>query len=138
MKVAVNKEYGGFGLSDKALEMIMRRKGFECVRYKQTKFKYEDEYDEYVRVDDSTDGFDTMLGSYLIKDIGAVVDNLPGELIYNDFDIARTDVDLIAVLEALGNEDVSFGSKVVIIELPDDAVWKIVEHAGYEKLEYEK
>ena len=28
MKIAINRCFGGFGLSDKAIEMIMKRKGF--------------------------------------------------------------------------------------------------------------
>jgi hypothetical protein len=49
MKVVVNKCFGGFGLSDKAIEMVMNRKGLDCFRYKQTKYKCSDGIEEYAK-----------------------------------------------------------------------------------------
>ena len=49
MKIVVNRCFGGFGLSDKAIEMVMKRKGLNCFRYKQTKYTYSDGKAEYTR-----------------------------------------------------------------------------------------
>ena len=37
MKVVINRCFGGFCLSDKAVEMIMKRKGLDCFRYAVSK-----------------------------------------------------------------------------------------------------
>ena len=101
MKIAINKCYGGFSLSDKAIEMIMKRKGLCCYRYKQTKFHHSDGIDEYTRIDDNEP---SSFVSYSTTDLGEMIEKIPNENFFFFFDLERTDKDLISVIEELGNE----------------------------------
>jgi len=81
MKLVINKEYGGFDLSDEACEML------DCNRY--------------------------------------------------DYDYNRTDEKLIAVVEKLGARASTQYSRLVVVEIPDEATdYDIREYDGYESVIY--
>jgi translation initiation factor 2 alpha subunit (eIF-2alpha) len=132
MKVVVNKCYGGFSLSDKAVEMVMKRKGLECFRYKQTKYRYKDGVNEYIRCEtfDDSDRFT----HYLTEDLGEKTNKLPNGTYWNDRHLDRDDTDLVAVVEELGEEANGRFAKLKVIEIPDDIEWTIDEYDGVETI----
>ena len=131
MKVVVNRCYGGFGLSDKAIEMVMHRKGLNCFRYKQTKFKYSDGKEEYTRCEIIDDFGFTY---YQTKDLGEKVDKLPNETFWYYGSLDRTDADLIAVVEKLGKEANGSCASLEVVEIPDDVNWEIDDYDGIETI----
>ena len=131
MKIVINKCYGGFGLSDKAVEMIMNRKGLNCFRYVQTKYKYSDRVNEFTRCDE-TEANNHLCVYYVTKDLGEKTNNLPIEFYWSVYSIDRNDADLIAVVEKLGEEANGKFSKIKIVEIPDDVNWYIDEYDGIE------
>lgn len=120
MKIAINRCYGGFSLSDKAIEMIMKRKGLECCRYIQTKYSFEDGVNEFTKVT-SNDDYLSRLAFYTTKDFGDVVNEIPDEYWwYYRKCLERTDSDLIAVIEELGDDASGAFGNIRIVEVPDD------------------
>lgn len=107
MKIVINREFGGFGLSDKAFERLLERKGIEF----ETSTKYEmTHYWQPGHVGDD----DFYISHY-------------------DFYENRSDPDLIAVIEELG-EEVAGGrfASLRIVDIPDDVKWHIHEYDGLE------
>ena len=131
MKIAINKCYGGFSLSDKAIEMIMKRKGLKCYRYKQTKFHHSDGIDEYTRIDDNEP---SSFVSYSTTDLGKTIGNIPYENYWYYRNLERTDKDLISVIEKLGDEASGEYGSVTVVEIPDDVDWEIDDYDGIETI----
>lgn len=131
MKLVVNRCYGGFGLSDKAVEMVMNRKGLNCFRYKQTKSKYIDGAEEYTRLNPPCNN---MFVHYQTKDLGQTTNNLPNETYWYYGTLERDDSDLIAVVEKLGKEASGLCACLEVVEIPDDVEWEIDDYDGIETI----
>ena len=131
MKVVINRCFGGFGLSDMAIEMIMKRKGLDCYRYE---YKFKNDGEDYIRVD----GFSSNLGLgnyYSTADLGKKVDKIPDENFWYYGRLDRTDEDMIAVIEEIGEEAASGKfSELSIVEIPDDVNWELDEYDGIETI----
>lgn len=104
MKVIINTRFGGFGLSRKAL-LALRKKGNQYALN-------EPDYGEY---------WDT--GKMRQKGIGEHNGSFLSE-------IPRHDVDLINVVEELGEEANGDSCELTIIEVPDDTDYVILEMPG--------
>ena len=133
MKVVVNRCFGGFELSDKAIEMIMNRKGLECFRYKQTGYSFRDGVEKYTRCDSFEDNFGCY---YSTKDLGEETNKIPNEYHwYYNSKLERTDSDLIAVIEEIGEEKASGRfANLEVVEIPDDVNWEIEDYDGIETI----
>jgi hypothetical protein len=109
MKVAINRCFGGFGISNEAFEILLDLKGiaFETVREKS--------------------GF---LGDSYYR-AGHVGDD-KYYLSQHTFCEDRADTDLIAVIESLGEASWGFAAEIAIVEVPDDVKWHIHEYDGLE------
>lgn len=105
MKVVINSEYGGFGLSDKAIEYFGELKNLNLIKEKNK-----------------------ILFGHLYYMNGEMTD----ENLFFDKDIPRDDPDLIRVVEELSSEANGDYAKLKIIEIPDDVKWMIQEYDGIE------
>lgn len=132
MKVVVNRCYGGFGLSDKAVEMVMERKGLNCFRYRQTKYRYRDGVKEYTRCE-AFSGSDILI-HYLTVDLGEKTNKLPNEIYWYYGNLERDDIDLVAVVEELGGEANGKFSELEVVEIPDSVKWEIDNYDGIETI----
>ncbi len=111
MKVAINRCFGGFGLSDAAFEKLLKRKGIEFEVATNEKYS-------------------GLLTHYYRK---GMVGKEDAYLSYYDFTRDRTDTDLIAVIEELGVENASDKfAEIKIVEIPDGIEWEIDEYDGVE------
>lgn len=128
MKVVVNRCHGGFSLSDKAIEMIMNRKGLNCFRY-----RYRLDLEKYVRCESFDDT--KIYDCYVTEDVGYAVDKLPINAFFYDWKIDRADSDLIAVVEELCDEANGIFADLEIVEIPDDIDWEIKDYDGCETIE---
>jgi hypothetical protein len=104
MKIVINRCYGGFGLSEKAIDKIYARKGLV-----------------FEKKDDQ--------GVVHYYRAGHLGDN---DHYLTEYNIARDDPDLVAVVEELGNLANSRYSELKVVELPDDVNWEIDEYDGME------
>jgi len=106
MKVAINNDFGGFSLSDKAFEMLLDRKGIEWE-------KCEDKLSSYYYEKGHLNDDNFYICSY---------DK------YED----RGDKDLISIIEELGEDSWGNYASLKIVEIPDDVKWEIKEYDGSE------
>ena len=141
MKIAINADYGGFGLSNEA-QIIFYKKKYEKLYF------YKNVYDSQLNLV----GFEKISETEFMnkendfnchikyKDVGQYVSLekdyscdciVDCHLFMSENN--RTDADLIEVIETLGEEKASGKfSKIKIIEIPDDADNEIEEYDGNE------
>ena len=113
VKVAVNRCFGGFGLSDAGYRLLAARKGLTL----------------YPEVEGSITNYWTT-----------PPDQRPAVLTGSawaasqlyDKDLSRTDPDLIAVIEQLGPAASGEFAKLSVVEVPADARWHIHDSDGLE------
>jgi hypothetical protein len=110
-KIAINRCFGGFGLSDEAFEKLLTRKGiaFEKVVEPEKSSFFGTTYYEAGHACD---------GDYYLSQYNY----------YND----RSDPDLIAVIEEMGDAVNGFAAEIEIMEIPSDVEWHVAEYDGLE------
>lgn len=109
MKVAINRCFGGFGLSDEAFEKLLERKG---IAYEKIQSEYETVH--YYKAGHLEDD-EFYLSPY-------------------DFYVDRADADLIAVIEEMGQKATGPYASLAVIEIPDDVKWEVGEYDGREHI----
>jgi hypothetical protein len=113
MKVAINRCFGGFGISAEAFEKLLTRKGiaFDKVESDEKSFIFRV---TYYAAGHSGDDEHYLCDYEFCKD--------------------RSDPDLIAVIEELGDAVNGFAAEIGIIEIPNDVKWHIHEYDGMEHI----
>lgn len=107
MRVVINKDFGGFGLSDEAFELYLKYKGVE----------FERTY--------------TTFGSSCYYEKGKI-NSEDHYLCY--YDIERNDPILVQVVEELKEKANSPYATLKVIDIPDDVEWEIIEYDGNEHI----
>jgi len=107
IKIVINSDFGGFGLSDDAFERYLELKGVEFERT-YTKFGSSNYYKAGHTGDD-----DYYLSYY---------------------DIKRDDPLLVQVVEEMQGEANGRHSSLKIVEIPDDVNWILEEYDGAEHI----
>ena len=105
MKIVINTCFGGFSISDKALERYAELKGLKITNL-------------------STDSFPQWY-------IDGIKDN---DHYLSTYDISRTDPQLIQVVEELGEEANGSCASLKIVDIPDDVQWEIQNYDGSETI----
>lgn len=108
MKVVINREHGGFGLSDEAFERYLIEKQ---INYKKVQSKHSNDYYFYQESDNSQGDDADMLW---------------------DGDIARNDPILVKIVEEMEESANGLYSSLKIVEIPDDVEWEVQEYDGLE------
>lgn len=111
MKVAINTCFGGFGISDEAFEKLLDRKGIAFD-------KVEPEHKSLI----------SGVTYYAAGHSGEDEHYLSDYEFYKD----RSDPDLIAVIEEMGESANGWAAEIGIVEIPDDVKWHIHEYDGLE------
>lgn len=133
MKVAYNACYGGFGLSPLALTKYAEKKGITLTWYEGQR-----DPKGYKKVSDLP--HNTLFGpTPFTKDLGDwfLSKDLDNDLCYYPrfYDEARSDPDLIAVIEELGSKEASRQcADLQIHEVPDGREFEIDEYDGNESV----
>lgn len=112
MKVIINSDYGGFGLSNKAFELLLNKKGIEFEKVKSKYAMRSEDFDYYKK--------------------GHVGENEHYLSYYGEMCENRADPDLVAVVEELGEEANGFCANLKIVEIPDNIEWLVNEYDGLE------
>ena len=103
MKIVINSDYGGFSLSDSAIEAYAERKGITL--------RKEERADSVLSAD------------YYLED---------GNEWFNCREIPRNDPTLVAVVEKFGDKANGFCATLKVIEIPEDVDWYVEEYDGNE------
>lgn len=111
MKIVINRCWGGFGLSDAAIEALLNRKG---IAWEKTPSKY-------------------ALGNsdYWAKGFCSEPEH---QLFVCDSTQDRSDPDLVAVIEQLGEDANTDSSELKVVEIPDGVDWEIQDYDGMEHI----
>ena len=128
MKVAVNRCYGGFGLSNEAVELIAKKKGMNITKV-PTAYKFDrvwclGDLSSFLKLEKTFHTSSEDRKKYLSRKISPYT-------FYKD----RTDKDLLEVIQELGSTVNDRTSNLEIVEIPDDIEWEISEYDGMESIE---
>jgi hypothetical protein len=104
MKVVINSDFGGFGLSDEAIREYALKKGYTLVEEKCGQFGHTNFYK------------------------GEISDD---NLLW-DRDIPRDDADLVEIVQRMGEDANGRYAFLKVVEIPDDVDWYIAEYDGRE------
>ena len=143
MKIVINRCYGGFCLSTKAVEMVMNKRGLDCFRYVQTKYKKEDgvneftrynrfEAEEYMKPKVSLDKL--LIVYHYTRDLGEKIEELVEDGFWYEANLERDDADLVAVVEELGEDADGKTAKLQVVEIADNIKWCIERYKGVETI----
>ena len=133
MRLVLNKCYGGFGLSRKAIMRYAEIKGIKLYPWISSITK--SVYKEKAVLDNPEISLNYCTKS-LIKEATEKEDAEYEEgSFFSEYDIARTDPALIQTIEELGSEEASGKcAQLAIIEIPDDIDYLIDEYDGIEHI----
>ena len=132
MKVVINKCFGGFGLSTKAIKRYLELCGKEC-------FFYNQDYSSklYNKIKEEAIKGMGVGNITLTKDYGESFEG-NWKLFEKDYfyegNLERTDPNLIKVVEELGKEADSWASKLKVVEIPDGIEYEIDDYDGIESI----
>lgn len=131
MKIVINSCYGGFSLSPQAMLEFYKRKGRECHFFTQPNFR-----GKYIPVDpDSKTGISQMmLSAFDVTNPDVDEDDFWKKHYLDSIPEDRTDSDLIAVVEQLGDDASGSCAQLKVIEIPDGTNWEIDEYDGVESI----
>ncbi len=135
MKIVINKCYGGFGLSFAAQREYLKRKGKKAFFYEQTKYEHRDGKDEYTRLEKINKETSAMGTFCSTKDLGKTTKKWPNQkdnFYYGNID--RTDPDLVAVVEKLGDKANGWAAKLRVVDIPEGAQYSIDDYDGVESI----
>jgi hypothetical protein len=106
IKIVINSDFGGFGLSDKAIREYALKKGMTLVEEKCGQFSFTNFYN------------------------GEISENN----LFLDRDIDRSDIDLVKIVETLGTAANGKYANLKVVEIPKDVDgnWYIEEYDGQE------
>lgn len=127
MKVVINRCFGGFSLSDKAIKELAKLEGKQAFFFKQ-----ESGYKgKYIPISNNHDELFSIC-----FDISNPNDFDEKELWDKHYLTSRpddrTDSNLIKVVENLGDKASGRFAKLAVVEIPDGIDWEIDEHGGVE------
>lgn len=105
MKIVINRQFGGFSLSDEAIKLYSTLKDLKL--FQQT----------------NNDGV-----SWVSTDGQKIT-------YFEDYYIPRDDPSLVQVVEALGEKSSGHYAKLVVVTIPDDVDWYIRNYDGMETVE---
>jgi len=134
-KIAINKCYGGFGLSAKATKLYLKKIGKKCFFYKQTKYSHNGGKDEYSKLTLEQAQKEHFVSVYT-KDMGKTFSKWDNKYSwYESFYDNRDDKLLIETIEELGEKESSSQlAEIKIVEIPNGIEWELDEYDGVESI----
>jgi len=103
INIVINEDYGGFGLSDEAIERLFFLKGWHAVK------------------EDRDSGITIFYK-----------DSIDESNYFDVYELERDDKELVQVIREFGEKANSKYSSLKIVSIPDDVKWHISEYDGRE------
>src|SRR5574344_1563460 len=149
MEIILNKDYGGFGLSDKAKALIIKRKGLPFYPYAKINLDDDKNFRKVTEkeiMDDTFRGVSFRDGIvWVSKDLGehTTDDKIWSEPIlfgYGDgqlsHEVLRVDKDAIEVVKELGEKANGEFACLKVVSIPDGSFYHIDDYDGIETCVY--
>lgn len=127
MKIIINQCFGGYGLSEKAIQMYIERAELKLYRYTNNIYTTipVDEYKSLLSQEE-------QLRKECPREFTGYHSN---KFCWSESNIARDDKLLIQIVEELGVIEASGSyAKLKIVEIPDNIKYIIEEYDGYESI----
>ena len=140
-EIVINKCFGGFGLSNKAIKRYLELKGKQAFFYIEKGGWKPDVKRIYEKVDETYGKKDDEFKMVwvLTKDKGEEfnenLNNNPDFWGCGGSDIERDDEELVQVVKELGNKASGRHSKLEVVKIPSGVEWEIDEYDGSEKID---
>lgn len=148
MKVVINRKYGGFDLSPRAIVELAKRKGIDLEVFITS---IGETFQNYQKLEENEwDKKAQEMSLKVFVYVKASAELQPGRYSagYNPFndkdkrwslkgfdkDSFRADPDLVTVVEELGDRANTWASDLDIVEIPDGAYFEIIDYDGVETL----
>ncbi len=131
-KIVINRCYGGFGLSYKAMMLYAQKMGFKLFAYGEP--EYGKGYKPLVPEQVEKAFLVHYSTAELPQGAGTLKSNekLLNDNYFTERDIRRNDPILVEVVEELGQEADNKFAELKVVEIPDDVEWEINEYDGME------
>jgi len=129
-EIVINKCFGGFGLSNKAIMRYAELKGIKLFTWIDDITKKV--YKEKAKIDNPQ-----IILHYATKDVKDETDyqKKGGDNIYwSERDIKRDDEELVQVVKELGNKANGTHSKLEVVKIPSGVEWEISNYDGMETI----
>lgn len=127
-KIAINRSYGGFRLSPKAIRRYGELKGWKPSFWRHD-FSAKDKEDAYIRLT-------LEEAAATRRDFEITMDEKPPNHEYSNVfmegNLDRDDPLLIQVIEELHGDAAAHHSLLKVVEVPDDVKWEIADYDGSE------
>lgn len=132
MKLVINRAWGGFGLSYDAVMLYAKLSGFTLYAFVEKRDKHGNlKWGEFEPYRKGTNPFTIhYVKSPLDKNGHYAEDDY-----FSERDIPRDDLNLVKVVEQLGEKANDNLSSLKIIEIPDGTDWQIDDYDGMETVE---
>jgi len=129
-KIAINRDYGGFWLSDACISLYLKKKNI--LNWPDTKIKDASTFWLLPPGPDRIDSKDYDYHSMSIEE-RMEHNNLWETQVFDRHKIARDCPTLIETIEELGTEAAAGNHSVIkIVCVPDDVVWELEDYDGIE------
>lgn len=123
MKIAINKCYGGFSISPEAMELLAAKKGVKLYWFQLDYTNAKLTTTPVESYKDVSNGRQAVAYTTPNPDDGMWFEGRPED---------RSDPDLVAVVEELGEKANGSHAQLAIVEIPDDIEYTIQEYDGIE------
>lgn len=135
-EIVINRCWGGFSLSIKAVRRYAELSGFQIYIY-LNKGDYSKEECERVDTDEELIKDRLKICWYFKKDFGKTINKLPegDEFWFDEKDIKRDDEILVQVVKELGSEANGQHANLKVVKIPSDVEWEIDNYDGMETIE---
>ena len=135
MKVVINRCYGGFGLSARATDAIYKRKGKKLSFFHEDRSKPRKGVGKIIPLKnaaaaDALPGYDIW---YATTGKRLSFKNAISRYSFNG-DTDRSDPDLVAVVEQMGEAASSPLAELAVVEIPDGVEYDIEDYDGVESI----
>ena len=128
ISIAVNRCYGGFSLSPRALKAFAELKGKRCYLFSHTFLASKRVYTPLIDLDNPP----LFWSAFTIDNPNEIDDDDWGSVHLSCRPENRADPDLIKVIKELGEKANGQCAKLEIVKIPADVDWEIDEYDGME------
>jgi hypothetical protein len=132
MKIVINDRFGGFGLSDEAIDRYVELSELKLFKHYDEQWKWNSYYTVPYEIYERVHKNDMTKTEWEGKDKGYGRYRDSNELCWSMRDVERNDPALVQVVEELGESANGNHAKLKVVEIPDDVEWQIEEYDGTE------